>query len=70
MPTELWYSKPQNQLMESAVGIVLKPVGVALELGHWGDMVTQGRVTSGKLPAWTVQMWHWKALNTFSPGGI
>jgi hypothetical protein len=33
VPTESRYSELLNQLMESAVGIVLKPVGKALELG-------------------------------------
>ena len=37
MPTESWYFEPLYQLMESAVGSVLKPVGLALELRWPGD---------------------------------
>jgi hypothetical protein len=33
MLTESWYSETLNQLMESAVGIVLKPVSLALLVG-------------------------------------
>ena len=38
MPTESWYSEPLNQFMESAVGIVLKPLGLALEMGLHDDL--------------------------------
>jgi hypothetical protein len=36
MTAESWYSEPLHQLMESAVDIVLKPVGLASELGWHG----------------------------------
>jgi len=37
MVTESLYSEPLNQFMQSAVSIVLKPLGLALELGLQGD---------------------------------
>jgi hypothetical protein len=55
MPTESWFSEPLNQLMESAIGIVLQPEG---------HMVTQGRGTSGTEKVNTkfeiLGIWEWK----------